>query len=91
MSINYRDEMELEDQLDDELAAATGRIQVLEEALRWYTNKKNLEDRIWQKERWRPADPDYRHTESGLYDDVCKVALEALGMKTETEELLYGR
>lgn len=49
--------------------------------LEWYADLKNLEDRIYQTERWRPADPDYRHTESRLYKDVVNRARRVLGME----------
>jgi DNA repair exonuclease SbcCD ATPase subunit len=50
----------------------------LTEALTFYSDKDNLERYIKIVERWRPNDPDYRHTEATLYDGVTKVANDAI-------------
>jgi hypothetical protein len=107
MSINYRDEMELgvpdDDpeliaeihacyaqihELEAKIKERDAEVEALKTALRWYADRKNLDKYIGTSEHHTPTDHWFN---CWMMMPVTNVARKALGMKTETEEILHGR
>lgn len=71
-----------------EKTSAHKKVKELEEALQWYAEKGNMEMFIGTSEHHSNGEHWFN---CWMMSPVTNVARKALGMKTETEELLNGR